>query len=64
MKMPSSELKYCHFIPALDFRLSANTAEGKDTERTGGYQIDDRWWRVRGVRVKGNVRREREKTDE
>lgn len=25
MKMPSSELKYCHLIPGLDFRLSART---------------------------------------
>ncbi len=32
MKMPSSELKYCHFIPGLDFRLSANTVERRDRE--------------------------------
>lgn len=29
VKMPSSELKYCHFIPGLDFRLSASTAESQ-----------------------------------
>lgn len=34
MKMPSSELKYCHFIPGLDFRLSANTAIGRERVRT------------------------------
>lgn len=31
--MPSSELKYCHLIPGLDFKLSASTGE---TERRGG----------------------------
>ena len=25
VKIPSSELKYCHLIPGLDFRLSART---------------------------------------
>ncbi|TNN34050.1 hypothetical protein EYF80_055786 [Liparis tanakae] len=30
VKMPSSELKYCHLMPGLDFRLSASTGE---TER-------------------------------
>lgn len=31
--MPSSELKYCHFIPGLDFRLSANTGKGREGQR-------------------------------
>lgn len=33
VKMPSSELKYCHLMPGLDFRLSANTTEERGAER-------------------------------
>lgn len=35
--MPSSELKYCHFIPGLDFRLSANTVDGREQKGNSKY---------------------------
>ena len=73
--MPSSELKYCHFIPGLDFRLSASTAEGRDKVgewgilKTSGQDILERDREKGGIRIRkekigaGKGRREGEKTD-
>lgn len=61
VKMPSSELKYCHFIPGLDFRLSARTAEkrGRNRLKTRGEEQ----WNVEGTRSRqtgGGLRKEGE----
>lgn len=57
VKMPSSELKYCHFIPGLDFRLSARTAEKRKR-----LKIRDEWRRnverTRSREMGGNLRKE------
>lgn len=55
--MPSSELKYCHFIPGLDFRLSANTVDGREQKGNSKYVKNE--GRIKGE--KGGLRQERKR---